>query len=151
VNTLSYKTVYVNNETAKKDWYLVDAEGEILGRLASKIALVLRGKTKPGFSPHVDCGDNIIVINASKVKLTGNKMEQRQYFRHTGYPGGQRISTPGDIIEKHPSRLIETAVKGMLPKNRLGRAIFKNLYVYDGSEHKHEGQKPVTLNINSIK
>ncbi len=151
MNTLSYKTVYVNSETAKKNWYVVDAENQVLGRLASKIALVLRGKTKPDFSPHVDCGDNVIVINADKVRLTGNKWDARQYFRHTGYPGGQRISTPSEIKEKNPSKLIEMAVKGMLPKNRLGNAIFKNLYVYDGAQHKQEGQQPVILDINSIK
>ena len=151
MDTLSYKTVYVNKETAKKDWYVVDAEGQVLGRLASKVAKILRGKNKPDFSPHVDCGDHVIIINAEKIRLTGNKMEQKQYVRHTGYPGGQRFTSPEELLTKNPSRIIEVAVKGMLPKNRLGAAILKNLYIYSGSEHKHEGQKPVTLNLNSIK
>jgi large subunit ribosomal protein L13 len=151
VNTLSYKTVYVNKETATKNWFVVDAEGQVLGRLASKVALVLRGKNKASFSPHVDCGDNIVIINADKVRMTGNKMEEKQYIRHTGYPGGQRTTTPDALMKKKPERIIEMAVKGMLPKNRLGNAIFKNLHVYTGPEHKHEGQKPVTLDINTIK
>lgn len=151
MNTLSYKTVYVNKETAKKEWYVVNAEGQILGRLASKVAKILRGKNKPEFSPHVDCGDNIIIINAEKIRLTGNKLEKKEYLRHTGYPGGQRKTTPGEIMKKNPSKIIEIAVKGMLPKNRLGNAIFKNLYIYNGPEHTHDGQQPVTLNLNSIK
>ena len=151
MNTLSYKTISANKETVQKEWFVIDAENEILGRLASKVAIILRGKHKPSFTPHVDCGDNIIIINAEKVKLTGNKMTQRQYVRHSGYPGGQRFTTPAELMEKHPERLIEKAVKGMLPKNRLGRQIYKNLKVYVGSEHNHEAQQPKSLKLTEIK
>lgn len=151
MNTLSYKTVSANKETVLKEWILVDAEGEILGRLASKVAMILRGKNKPSFTPHVDCGDNVIVINAEKIRLTGNKMEEKQYVRHTGYPGGQRFSTPDQIMRKNPSKIIETSVKGMLPKNRLGSELFRNLHVYAGPSHSHEAQKPKAINLNSIK
>jgi len=142
VNTLSYKTVSANKNTVNKEWIVVDAEGEILGRLASKIARVIRGKHKPSFTPHVDCGDNVIVINADKIKLTGNKLSDKVYTRYTGYPGGQRFVSPKELLAKHPQRLIEKAVRGMLPKNRLGRQLFGNLYVYAGTEHKHEAQNP---------
>lgn len=151
MDTLSYKTISANKETVQKEWFVIDAEGEVLGRLASKVAVILRGKHKPSYTPHVDCGDNIIIINADKVKLTGNKLTQRQYVRHSGYPGGQRFQTPAELLEKHPERVIEKAVKGMLPKNRLGRAIYKNLKVYVGTDHKHEAQQPKTLNLNEIK
>ena len=142
MNTLSYKTVSANNKTVDKQWVVVDAEGEILGRLSSNIAKVIRGKNKPSFTPHVDCGDNVIVINADKVKLTGDKMSDKVYVRYTGYPGGQRFITPKELMQKHPTRIIEKAVRGMLPKNRLGRAIFKNLYIYAGNEHPHVAQNP---------
>jgi len=142
VNTLSYKTVSANKATVNKEWIVVDAEGEILGRLASRIAMVIRGKHKPSFTPHVDCGDNVIVINADKIKLTGKKLTDKEYVRYTGYPGGQRFATPKQLLEKHPERIIQHAVRGMLPKNRLGRQLFKNLYVYAGNEHKHEAQNP---------
>ncbi|WP_017260167.1 50S ribosomal protein L13 [Pedobacter arcticus] len=142
MNTLSYKTVSANKKTVDKQWIVVDAQGEILGRLSSNIAKVIRGKNKPSFTPHVDCGDNVIVINADKVKLTGNKMSDKVYVRYTGYPGGQRFITPKDLMEKHPTRIIEKAVRGMLPKTRLGRAIFKNLYIYAGNEHPHAAQNP---------
>lgn len=142
MNTLSYKTVSANKNTVNKEWIVVDAEGEILGRLASEIAKVIRGKHKPSFTPHVDCGDNVIVINADKVKLTGNKLSDKVYVRYTGYPGGQRFVSPKTLLEKHPERLIEKAVRGMLPKNRLGRQLFKNLFVYAGPEHKHQAQNP---------
>jgi len=142
VNTLSYKTVSANKDSVNKEWIVVDAEGEILGRLASQIAMVIRGKHKPSFTPHVDCGDNVIVINADKIKLTGKKLTDKEYVRYTGYPGGQRFATPKQLLEKHPERIIEHAVRGMLPKNRLGRQLFKNLYVYAGNEHKHEAQNP---------
>jgi len=142
VNTLSYKTVSANKNTVNKEWIVVDAEGEILGRLASQIAKVIRGKHKPTFTPHVDCGDNVIVINADKIKLTGNKLSDKVYVRYTGYPGGQRFVSPKELLAKHPERLVEKAVRGMLPKNRLGRQLFKNLYVYAGPEHKHEAQNP---------
>jgi len=142
VNTLSYKTVSANKDSVNKEWIVVDAEGEILGRLASRIAMVIRGKHKPSFTPHVDCGDNVIVINADKIKLTGKKLTDKLYVRYTGYPGGQRFATPKQLLEKHPERVIEHAVRGMLPKNRLGRQLFKNLYVYAGNGHKHEAQNP---------
>ncbi len=151
MNTLSYKTVSANKATVEKEWVLVDAEGQTLGRLASVVALMLRGKHKTSFTPHVDCGDNVIVINAEKVALTGAKMTDKEYIRHTGYPGGQRIVKADALMKKNPTRLIEYAVKGMLPKNRLGAAIFKNLYVYEGPEHKHEAQKPKSIDLKTIK
>lgn len=151
MNTLSYKTVSANKATVEKEWVLVDAEGQALGRLASVVALMLRGKHKTSFTPHVDCGDNVIVINAEKIALTGAKMTDKEYIRHTGYPGGQRIVRADALMKKNPARLIEYAVKGMLPKNRLGAAIFKNLYVYVGPEHKHEAQKPKSIDLKTIK
>lgn len=150
MDTLSYRTKSVNKESADKKWLIVDAEGQTLGRLASKIAYVLRGKHKATFTPHDDTGDNVIVINAEKVNLSGNKWADKTYTRHTGYPGGQRFTTAEEMLEKHPERLVEKAVKGMLPKNRLGSALFRNLYVYVGSEHKHEGQQPVAFDLNSL-
>ena len=151
MNTLSYKTVSANKATVEKEWVLVDAEGQTLGRLASVVALMLRGKHKTSFTPHVDCGDNVIVINAEKVALTGTKMTDKEYIRHTGYPGGQRIVKADALMKKNPTRLVEYAVKGMLPKNSLGAAIFKNLYVYEGPEHKHEAQKPKSIDLKTIK
>jgi large subunit ribosomal protein L13 len=151
VNTLSYKTVSANKATVEKEWYIVDARDEVLGRLASVVAMVLRGKHKPSFTPHVDCGDNVIVINAEKVKLTGKKMTDKKYFSHTGYPGGQRIRTPEDLLAKKPEAVVERAVKGMLPKSRLGNAIFNNLHVYSGETHPHEAQQPKKLDFNKIK
>ncbi len=145
MNTLSYKTVSANKSTVNKEWIVVDAEGEILGRLSSQIAKVIRGKHKPSYTPHVDCGDNVIVINADKVKLTGNKLNDKEYQRYTGYPGGQRFSSPRQLLATHPERILEHAVRGMLPKNRLGRALFKNLYVYAGNEHPHTAQNPKTV------
>ena len=151
MDTLSYKTVSANSATVNKEWVLVDAANVPLGRLASVIAKMLRGKHKPNFTPHVDCGDNVIVINAEKVRLTGNKMNDKIYLRHTGYPGGQRSQTPSDIMKKYPERLIEKAVKGMLPKSRLGRSIYGNMKVYVGSEHKQEAQNPKVIDFNTIK
>jgi large subunit ribosomal protein L13 len=151
VNTLSYKTVSANKATVDKEWVLVDAEGQILGRLAAKVAKILRGKNKTSFTPHVDCGDNVIVINCEKVILSGNKMSDKEYVRHTGYPGGQRFTKAEDVLKKHPIRLIEHAVKGMLPKNRLGAAIYKNLHVYVGTQHPHEAQKPKVVELETIK
>jgi large subunit ribosomal protein L13 len=145
VNTLSYKTVSVNKQTAHKKWVVVDANAEILGRLSSEIAKVIRGKNKPEFTPHVDCGDRVIVINADKIRLTGKKMTDKVYVRYTGYPGGQRFATPKILLGKHPTRIIEKAVRGMLPKNRLGDALIRNLYVYAGSEHPHQAQNPETI------
>jgi large subunit ribosomal protein L13 len=145
VNTLSYKTVSANKKTVNKQWVVVDAEGEILGRLSTKIAMIIRGKTKPDFTPNVDCGDNVIVINADKVKLTGNKLSDKTYVRYTGYPGGQRFISPKELLAKHPTRIIEKAVRGMLPKNRLGKALFGNLHVYAGAEHPHAAQNPTAI------
>jgi len=151
MDTLSYKTVSANQDTVVKDWLLIDAENEVLGRLASKVAKVIRGKNKTNFTPHYDCGDNVIIINAEKIRLTGNKTDQKEYISHTGYPGGQRIKTFKQMITKKPEFIIEKAVKGMLPKNRLGRALFKNLYVYAGANHPHEAQQPKLTNLKSIK
>ena len=151
MNTLSYKTVSANKATVEKEWFIVDAKDEILGRLASVVAMVLRGKHKPSFTPHVDCGDNVIVINAEKVKLTGKKMTDKQYVRYTGYPGGQRFQTPEDLLSKKPEAVVEKAVKGMLPKSRLGNAIFNNLHVFAGENHTHEAQQPKKLDFNKIK
>jgi large subunit ribosomal protein L13 len=145
VNTLSYKTISANKETAQKEWVVVDAQGEVLGRLASQVARLIRGKHKTNFTPHVDCGDNVIIINADKVRLTGAKMTDKVYTRHTGYPGGQRFTSPRLLLEKHPERIIEHAVKGMLPKNRLGRRLYTNLYVYAGGQHPHEAQQPTAV------
>lgn len=151
MDTLSYKTISANKATVDKEWLVVDAEGEVLGRLASKVAQLLRGKLKTNFTPHVDCGDNVVVINAEKVLLTGNKWSQKKYIRHTGYPGGQKITTAEELLKKHPVRLVENAVRGMLPKNRLGRAIYRNLYVYTGPEHDHAAQQPKKFDLANIK
>lgn len=151
MDTLSYKTLSANKETVNKEWFLIDAKNEILGRLASKAAILLRGKHKTDFTPHVDCGDNIVIINAKKVKLTGKKLTDKEYVRHTGYPGGQRFTTVIELLEKRPIAVIEKAIKGMLPKNRLGSDLFRNLFVYEGSEHPHEAQKPKEINLNTIK
>ncbi|MFZ2340611.1 MAG: 50S ribosomal protein L13 [Bacteroidales bacterium] len=147
MNTLSYKTISANKETVNKEWVIVDAEGATLGRLATVIASTLRGKHKTNFTPHVDCGDNVVVINAEKVTLSGTKMENKEYIRHTGYPGGQRITKAKDLLRKKPISLVEEAVKGMLPKNRLGSALYKNLHVYAGPSHPHEAQKPRKLEL----
>ena len=151
MDTLSYKTISANKTTVNKEWLLVDAEGQTLGRLASKVAKLLRGKHKTNFTPHVDCGDNVIVINAEKIQLTGNKWEDKEYQRYTGYPGGQRITTAKEMAEKKPERMVEKAIKGMLPKNRLGADLFRNLKVYVGSEHGHDAQKPKAINFNVFK
>lgn len=151
MDSLSYKTTYVNASTADKQWVVIDADGEVLGRLASQIAKILRGKNKPSFAPHVDCGDNVIVINAEKVKLTGKKMSDKLYVRHTGYPGGQRFATPADYLKRKPEFVIEKAVKGMLPRNRMGSVLLRNLKVYAGAEHPHAGQSPKTIKLNEIK
>ena len=145
MNTLSYKTISANKETVQKEWVVVDAQGEVLGRLASQIAALIRGKHKTNFTPHVDCGDNVIVINAEKIRFTGKKMTDKVYVRHTGYPGGQRFTTPREMLDKHPERILEHAIKGMLPKNRLGRRLFTNLYVYSGVNHPHAAQQPTPV------
>ena len=151
MDTLSYKTVSANKTTVNKEWLLVDAEGQTLGRLASKVAKILRGKYKPNFTPHVDCGDNVVVINAEKIQLSGNKWNDKTYLRYTGYPGGQRATSATELLNKHPERLVEKSVRGMLPKNRLGEEVFRNLKVYAGAEHSHEAQKPRAINLNDYK
>ena len=151
MDTLSFKTVSVNKATAKKEWVVVDATDMVLGRMASKVAKLLRGKYKPSFTPHVDCGDNVIIINAAKVKLTGKKWTDRVYLSYTGYPGGQRDITPARLMQKSPEKLIKKVVKGMLPKNILAASLLNNLYVYAGSEHPHEAQQPKTIDLNLIK
>jgi large subunit ribosomal protein L13 len=135
----------------KKEWLLVDAEGQPLGRLASKVAKILRGKYKPEFTPHVDCGDNVVIINAAKVALSGNKLDAKKYIRYTGYPGGQREQTARELLDKKPESVVEKAVKGMLPKNKLGADLFRNLRVYAGTEHDQEAQKPKAINLNDLK
>jgi len=142
VDTLSYKTISANKATIQKEWVVVDAENQVLGRLCSEIAKIIRGKNKPSYTPHTDCGDQVIVINADKVRFTGKKLTDKVYTRHTGYPGGQRFATPREVLAKNPRGVVEAAVKGMLPKNRLGRALFNNLYVYAGTEHPHAAQQP---------
>ena len=150
MDTLSYKTVSANKETVNKQWLLIDAEGEILGRLASRVALILRGKHKANYTPHVDCGDNVVIINAEKINLTGKKIDQKTYIRHTGYPGGQRVRSIRETLDKFPERVFEMAVKRMLPKNKLGSELYRNLYVYAGTGHKHEAQQPQLFDIKSI-
>ena len=152
MDTLSYKTVSANKATVTKEWVVVDAEGQILGRMCTKVAKLLRGKYKPNFTPNVDCGDNVIIVNAEKVQLTGNKWEGREYVRYTGYPGGQRFTTPKAMLEeKGADRLIRKVVKGMLPKNRLGSQLITNLYIFEGAEHNMQAQKPKTIDINTLK
>ena len=151
MDSLSYKTISATAESVTKDWYVIDATNEVLGRLASQIAKILRGKNKPCYTPHADCGDYVIVINADKVKLTGKKMTDKVYVRHTGYPGGQRFATPADYLAKKPTFIVEKAVKGMLPKTRLGEHILKNLKVYAGAEHPHAAQSPKEIKLNEIK
>lgn len=147
MNTLSYKTISANKATVVKEWVVIDATNAVLGRFSSEVASMLRGKHKPSFTPHVDCGDNVIVINAEKIRLTGNKMNDRVHFSYTGFPGGQKELTPAAMMAKNPTSLIEHAVRGMLPKTRLGREVFKNLHVYAGTEHPHEAQKPKTIEL----
>ena len=145
---LSYKTVSANGETVSKEWLLIDAEGQPLGRISSRIASLIRGKHKVDYTPHVDCGDNVVVINAEKVTLSGNKWENKEYIRHTGYPGGQKSINASSLLKKFPERLVEKAVKGMLPKNRLGKKLFGNLYVFVGENHDKEPQKPKKVELN---
>lgn len=145
MNTLSYKTVSANRQTVEKKWYLIDAEAEIVGRLAARVAHVLRGKNKANYTPHVDCGDNVIIINADKVRFTGEKMREKEYFFYSGHPGGKRLETAKDLMRRRPTYVMEKAIKGMLPKNRLGREMFRNLHVYAGAQHPHEAQQPEIL------
>ena len=154
MNTLSYKTISVNKETAKKEWVVVDATDQIVGRFCSKVAKLLRGKYKPTFTPHVDCGDNVIIINAEKIKFTGNKETDKVYTRYTGYPGGQRFNTPAQLRTKKNGveKMVRHAVKGMLPKGILGRHLLENLYVIEGTElNGLEAQKPKSIDINQYK
>ena len=153
MDTLSYKTISANAATVQKEWVVVDAKDQVLGRLASKVAKLLRGKYKPNYTPHVDCGDNVIIINADKFILTGKKMTDRVYYTYTGYPGGQREHTPASILAKPngADKLMRRVVKGMLPKNKLGAKLLGNMYVYAGSEHKHAAQNPKMIDINALK
>ncbi len=151
MDTLSYKTVSANKATVTKEWLHVDAEGQTLGRLSSVVAILLRGKHKPSFTPHVDCGDNVIITNAEKINLTGKKWTDKSYIRHTGFPGGQRSLTAQELFNKNPERLIEKAVKGMLPKNKLGATLFRNLKVYAGAQHSQDAQQPKTVNLKEFK
>lgn len=151
MNTLSYKTISANKATVQKEWVVVDATDQVLGRMCSKVAKLLRGKYKPSFTPHVDCGDNVIIINADKVKMTGNKWTDKVYLRYTGYPGGQREMTPQRLQEKGSDRLFNKVLKGMLPKNRLGDKLLGNVYIYDGAEHPHQAQTPKTIDLNVLK
>ena len=151
MNTLSYKTISANKATVQKEWVVVDATDQVLGRMCSKVAKLLRGKYKPSFTPHVDCGDNVIIINADKVKMTGNKWTDKVYLRYTGYPGGQREMTPQRLQAKGSDRLFNKVLKGMLPKNRLGDKLLGNVYIYDGAEHPHQAQTPKTIDLNALK
>ena len=147
----SYKTISAKKDDVKKEWVLIDAKNEVLGRLASEVAKMIRGKNKPYYTPHIDCGDNVIIINADQVRLTGKKWTDKEYVRHTGYPGGKRIRTPKDLMKKDPTKIVEKAVYGMLPKNRLGEKLLKNLFVYVGENHPHEAQQPKKINLKEIK
>ena len=147
MDALSYKTISANAKTVTKNWVIVDAEDQVVGRLSSKVAFMIRGKHKTNFTPHVDCGDNVIVINAAKVKFTGKKWIDKEYVRYTGYPGGQRFASPEELLAKHPTRIVEYGVHGMLPKNKLGNAIKGNLYIYTGSEHPHAAQQPTKVTL----
>ena len=148
MNTPSYKTISANKETIKKEWYIVDGENQIVGRLATQVAMVLRGKHKPSYTPHADCGDNVIIINAEKVRFTGKKMDNKEYVRHTGYPGGQRFATPREVMQKDATKVLHHAIKGMLPKNKLGRQLQTNVYIYNDNQHPHEAQQPKELKFN---
>ena len=148
MNTLSYKTISANIKTVNKQWIVLDVKNITLGRAASVIANFLRGKYKTNYTPHVDCGDNVVVINSAFITLSGNKWDQKEFVRHTGYPGGQRILNATQVHNKNNTRLVELAVKGMLPKNKLGANLFRNLRVYPGAEHQHEAQNPKPININ---
>ena len=145
MDAISFKTSFANKQTVQKNWHVIDVEGKVLGRVASEIAKVVKGKHKPSYTPNTDCGDYVIVLNAGKVKLTGDKWNSKEYISHSGYPGGQKVVVAKEVVAKHPIRLVENAVRGMLPKNILGRQQFKNLFVYEGSEHPHEAQKPTEL------
>jgi len=142
------KTFVPKAAEISRKWYVVDAEGQVLGRLASQVATILRGKHKPIYTPHMDVGDHVIIINAEKIRVTGKKAKQKKYFRHSGYPGGVRFETFTELMNRHPERILEKAIKGMLPHNRLGRKMFKKLKVYVGPNHVHQAQKPEKLELN---
>ena len=145
MSNLHFTTKHANEATVQRNWYVVDGTNQTVGRMCAKIASVLRGKNKPYYTPHVDCGDFIVVTNCDKVKFTGKKLDDKIYINYSGYPGGQKQETAGDLLKRRPDAVIERAVKGMLPKNRLGRKMYKKLYVYAGAEHPHAAQKPQTL------
>lgn len=147
MDTLSYKTVYANKNTVNKNWLVIDADSQVVGRLASEVAKRIRGKHKPNFTPNVDCGDNVIVINSDRVRFTGKKWKDKIYQTYSGYPGGRKERTAEEVKQKSSIKIIEHAVRGMLPKNRLGRALFRNLFVYEGVEHPHEAQKPAEIKL----
>ena len=149
MDTQSYKTVSANAATVTKEWVVIDATDQVLGRLATQVAVMLRGKHKVNFTPHVDCGDNVIILNAGKIRLTGNKLTDKVYVRHTGYPGGQRFATPKELLSRKPLEVLRHAVKGMLPKNRLGAQLLRNLYLYEGNEHPHQAQQPKVINLKA--
>jgi large subunit ribosomal protein L13 len=151
VDAVSYKTISVSPADIKKEWLLIDAKGQRLGRLASQVARLLKGKHKVNYTPHMDCGDNVVIINANAIELSGNKWEDKEYVHYTGYPGGQRTILAKDLMAKHPTAMLEKAIKGMLPKTKLGRAIFGNLHVYAGAEHKQQGQAPQTVELKEIR
>jgi large subunit ribosomal protein L13 len=148
LDAISYRTVSANAQTVEKNWVLIDAADQVVGRLSTKVAMILRGKHKASYTPHVDCGDNVIIINAEKVRFTGTKMEDKSYVRYTGYPGGQRFATPTQWLKKNPALILEHSIRGMLPKNRLGREIYRNLHIYTGTQHPHEAQKPKEIKIS---
>ncbi len=147
MDTLSYKSISANDKTVKKEWIVLDAKDQVLGRFASQAAMILRGKHKASYTPHVDCGDNIIIINADKIRLTGRKLNEKVYVSHTGYPGGQRFVTPAKLMAKKPTAVLEKAIYGMIPKNRLGNAVKGNLYLYAGTEHPHAAQQPKAVTL----
>lgn len=149
VDTLSYKTISASPKIVKREWFVVDAENQVVGRLASRIAAILRGKHKATFTPHFDAGDYVIILNAEKIRFTGNKLEDKQYIRYTGYPGGQRFATPKELLVRKPEAIIEHAIRKMLPKNKLGRAMYKKLYVYTGVAHPHVAQQPKSLTFSN--
>ena len=151
MNALSYRTITPKPAEITKEWVLVDAENETLGRMATQVARILRGKTKTNYTPHLDCGDNVIIINAEKIRLTGKKMNDKEYVHYSGHPGGQKINTPRIMLNKKPTYVVEEAVRGMLPKTKLGAELFRNLRVFAGAEHTHEAQQPKKININEIK
>jgi len=148
LDAVSYKTVSANAQTADKKWVIVDATDMVVGRFSSEVAKIIRGKNKPSYTPHVDCGDNVIVINAERIRFTGKKLHEKSYVRHTGHPGGQRFASPADWMKKNPALILENSIRGMLPKNRLGRHLFTNLHVYVGTEHPHTAQKPTPVKIS---